>query len=325
MNILVTGGLGLIGHNVVQRLEKQLHNVYVVDNQTTYGLIPKDELDYLVGERRKKIKFSPIYKFDICDRSNMEWLFASGKFDVVIHMASFPRQKVVNANPCQGAKVMVEGLLNLLELSVKHGVKKFLYISSSMVYGDFKDDVTEDYDCKPQGQYGIMKWMGEKLVADYTRKWPLKYTVIRPSAVYGELDVEDRVVSKFMLAAMRGEALKVNGATETLDFTYVEDAADGIAAAALTPNTDNGIYNITKSHSTTLLRAAELAVEIAGSGSIECRDKDIDFPSRGALNIDRARRDFGFSPQVDVEEGFRRYYRWFQSSPFWRRKLGLDK
>jgi nucleoside-diphosphate-sugar epimerase len=263
-----------------------------------------------------------IFNQDISNRARIVDIFETARPEIVIHMASFPRQKVVNANPQEGAKVMCEGLLNLLEASVKVNVKKFLYISSSMVYGDFKDDVKEDYDCKPQGQYGIMKYMGEKLVADYTRKYPsMNYTIIRPSAVYGELDVEDRVVSKFMLAAMRGQTLKVNGASETLDFTYVEDAADGITAASLSENTANKVYNITKSHSTTLLDAAKLAVKIAGSGTIECHDKDADFPSRGALNIDAARRDFGFSPKVDVEEGFVKYHQWFKTSSYWQKKL----
>jgi len=191
-----------------------------------------------------------------------------------------------------------------------------------MVYGDFKDDVKENYECKPQGQYGILKLAGEWLVKDYSRRYGIGHTIIRPSAVYGPLDVEDRVISKFMLTAMRGGTLKVNGAGETLDFTYVDDAADGITAAATSPNAVNKTYNITKSHSWSLLKAAELAVEIAGSGTIECRDRDLDFPSRGALNIDAARGDFGFNPQVDVEEGFRRYHEWFKTSPYWQNKLG---
>ena len=106
-----------------------------------------------------------------------------------------------------------------------------------MVYGDFTDQVTEDAPCRPQGQYGIMKLAGEWLVRDYTRSTGMAHTIIRPSAVYGPLDVEDRVIAKFMLTAMRGGVLKVNGREETLDFTYVDDAADGIVAAALSNNT----------------------------------------------------------------------------------------
>jgi nucleoside-diphosphate-sugar epimerase len=319
-DILVTGGYGLIGHNVVRKLRDLKHRVCVVDTKTNYGIIPKDEIDYLMGERLKVTGTTEYYPHDISDRFLMNHVFRRFQPDIVIHMASFPRQKVVNADPPKGARVMSEGLLNLLEESKAHKVKKFLYISSSMVYGDFKDDVTEDAICRPQGQYGIMKLAGEWLVRDYTRSCGLTHTIIRPSAVYGPLDVEDRVIAKFMLTAMRGGTLKVNGANETLDFTYVDDAANGIVAAALSDNTHNKTYNITKSHSRTLLDAAELAVKIVGKGSIEVRGKDADFPSRGALNIDAAKRDFGYDPKVDVEEGFQKYYEWLNNSPFWSSK-----
>lgn len=318
MNILVTGGLGLIGHNVVQRLEALGHKVIITDTKTTYGIVPTKELNYLMKEREQKIK-SRAYSWDVSNRKLMDYLFSEYKFDAVIHMASFPRQKVVNVDPCAGSRVMSEGLLNLLEASVEHGVKKFLYMSSSMTYGPFKDDTKEDAVMAPEGQYGIMKLAGEWLVRDYSRKHEsLKHVILRPSAVYGPLDVEDRVISKFLSKAMRGETLKVNGPDETLDFTYVDDAADGIVAATLSDNTNNKTYNITKSHSTTLKTAAELAVKIVGKGSIELGARDPDFPSRGALNIDAARRDFGFDPKVDVEEGFVRYYEWMKNSSFYR-------
>jgi nucleoside-diphosphate-sugar epimerase len=319
MNILVTGGCGLIGHNVVSLLEKLGHTVAIIDNQTNYGIVPKDELDYLLVERSKKYT-SPVYRADINTKATVDFLFRKHQFDIVIHMASFPRQKVVNVNPAWGSRVMMEGLINVLESARKHNVKKVLYISSSMVYGDFSDDVIEDAACNPIGQYGIMKLAGEHLVKDYARRGCFNYTIIRPSAVYGPLDVEDRVVAKFMLGAMRGNVLRVNGANETLDFTYVDDAATGIVAAALSENTTNKTYNITKSHSVSLSQAANMIVNIVGTGTIEIRDKDADFPSRGALNIDAARRDFGFDPQVDVEEGFENYYTWLKNSVYWAPK-----
>jgi nucleoside-diphosphate-sugar epimerase len=117
-----------------------------------------------------------------------------------------------------------------------------------------------------------------------------------------------------MVAAMRGDVLKVNGASETLDFTYVDDAADGIAAAATRIMARNNTYNITKSHSVSLLEAAEMIVKIVGSGTIEVRGRDPDFPSRGALNIDRARTILGYDPKVDVREGIENYHAWLKSS-----------
>jgi len=317
--ILVTGGLGLIGHNIVQRLESQGHDVYITDIKTNYGLVPQAELDYLLEERRKKISTTRVHAVDISDRDGIDWLMQTYQPDTILHLASFPRQKVVNVNPQVGSRTMSEGLLNLLEAAKNHQVCKFVYISSSMVYGDFDNDVAEDAACHPIGQYGIMKLAGEWLVKDYARKTGMSYMIIRPSAVYGPLDVEDRVISKFILTAMRGGTIKVNGANETLDFTYVDDAADGIVAATLSEH-KNKTYNITKSHSKTLLEAAELAVKIVGQGTIEVRDKDADFPSRGALNINAARQDLGFDPKVDIDEGFQIYYEWLKDSVYWSQK-----
>ena len=319
MNILVTGGLGLIGHNIVKRLCDQGHNVSIIDTKTNYGIIPQEQIDHLINERKKKLGDVWLYNDDISNAQKMDHIFNIEQPEIVIHCASFPRQKVVNANPALGSRVMSEGLINLLESSDKYEVRKFVYISSSMVYGDFKDDVKEDYECRPQGQYGILKLAGEWLVKDYSRRTNLAYTIIRPSAVYGPLDVEDRVISKFLLRAMRGDTLRVNGAAETLDFTYVADAADGIVASALSDNTDNKTYNITKSHSHSLLDAANLAVKIVGKGEIEVGQRDLDFPSRGALNIEAARRDFGFDPKVDVEEGFKIYYDWLKNDAYFNK------
>lgn len=311
MRILVTGGLGLIGHNVIPRLHAQGHIVVSVDIKTDYGILPKAELDYLMAERIKKIPAEVVnFDIDVCDARAIDLLCLSNQFDAILHLASFPRQKVVNANPALGSRVMSEGLINLLESAQRHNVKKFVYASSSMVYGDFENDIDEDYPCNPQGQYGIMKLAGEWLIKDYARRTGMAYTIIRPSAVYGPLDVEDRVISKFVSNAIRGQTLKVRGENELLDFTYVDDAADGICSALTLDIANNRTYNITRGSSHTLYQAAKLAVELAGRGTIQLEPKDNDFPSRAALNIDRARQDLGFDPKVDMEEGFRRYYAW---------------
>jgi nucleoside-diphosphate-sugar epimerase len=319
--ILVTGGHGLIGHNVVQRLQKRGESVAVVDTHTNYGIIPEAEIDYLITERLKKLEPHPYYNTDIVSATALDDIIEREQPDTIIHMASFPRQKVVNANPAHGADVMMRGLINLLESAKKHKVERFVYISSSMVYGDFEDQVEEEDECHPQGQYGIMKLAGEWLVKDYARRCGFEYVIIRPSAVYGPLDVEDRVVARFMIAAMQGKTLKVNGANETLDFTYVDDAADGIVAAATLLMARNNTYNITKSHSVSLLEAAEMIVSIVGSGQIEVGDRDLDFPSRGALNIDRARTILGYDPKTDVQEGFENYFTWIKNSLYWQNNI----
>jgi len=322
MKILVTGAAGFIGHNVVRFLEQQGHEIFGLDNRTNYGFIPKDEAEYLFRERARRVHTFPMVG-DIRDSDDIQQRVGMFGIKTVVHLASFPRQKVVEQDPVTASEVMITGLINLLEAARTHHIKRFVYISSSMVYGDFENDVTEDAPCNPIGQYGIMKYMGEKLVEDYSRRYGFEYVIIRPSAVYGEYDVEDRVVSKFMLGAMRGDTLRVKGVNEVLDFTYVEDAAMGIAQATTSDNAANKIYNITRSSDRqyTLKDAAELAISIAGRGSLVLQDRDLSFPKRGRLNISRAATDFGYSPTVDVEEGFRRYYDWFQRSYYWQQRL----
>lgn len=324
MKFIVTGGAGFIGHNVVKQLEEQGHECIVIDSTTNYGFIPTVEVDYLVKERTKRIK-AEVVKGDLRNHEYIKAIFShhAANVDAVIHLASFPRQKVVGENPVWAAEVMCPALINLLEATTAHKIKRFVYISSSMVYGNFENDVTELDTCTPQGLYGIMKYMGEKIVEDYSKRAGMEHVIIRPSAVYGEYDVEDRVVSKFMLGAMRGKTLKINGPDEVLDFTYVEDAAQGIALAATVPAAANNIFNITRSDTKlyTLLDAAAIAIRIAGKGTGVAGPRDLNFPKRGRLNIDKARTILGYKPTVSVEEGFQRYYDWFKSSTYWSKTL----
>jgi UDP-glucose 4-epimerase len=324
MKILVTGGLGFIGHRVVAELEAAGHDVVITDTRTGYGIIPQAEIEWLIAERKRAIKTDRIYAIDIADQDGMSWLLRTHRPSMVIHLATFPRQKVVNANPQQGSRSMSEGLLNLLEASSQNQVQKFVYISSSMVYGDFEDiigiGVQESHATNPQGQYGIMKLAGEWLTRDYTRRTGMAHTIIRPSAVYGPLDVEDRVVSKFLITAMRQGIIQVNGGNESLDFTYVDDAARGIAQAAVSENTHNTTYNITRGWARTLKEAAQIAINLAQGGSMRINDPDASFPSRGTLNITRAQLDFGYEPQTDIEQGFRTYYEWLNNSIYWSQK-----
>jgi nucleoside-diphosphate-sugar epimerase len=309
--ILVTGGLGFIGHAVVSKLEELGHSVLIADTRTTYGIIPQAELDYLIAQRLKKIKTNLIFDVDITHRY-MHHLIQSHAPEVVVHLASFPRQKVVNSNPQFGSRVMSEGLLNLLEASVRGGVQRFVYVSSSMVYGNFDNGVHEDAPCHPIGQYGVMKLAGEWLVRDYSGRTTMTHTIIRPSAVYGPNDVADRVVAKFMTSAMRGGILDVNGPDEVLDFTYVDDLASGIALASL--NTlPNHTFNLTRGVGRTLQEAAELVIKIVGKGTINLASRNLAFPRRGSLDISSARSAFQYDPRVDIEQGFQLYYNWLSA------------
>lgn len=313
--ILVTGSSGFIGHNVVKMLKG--HTVLGADNHTPYKSLDQFELNRLINERHDEIlthgvDFTEIHH-DITHPWESDELRGINP-DVVIHLASYPRQYEVQLAPSQAGVTMVDGLLKVLE-AVRQTCKRFVFVSSSMVYGDFRNLTTESHPLNPNTLYGILKQTGEQIVCDFCSKNGIEYTIIRPSAVYGERDVSNRLVGKFLLAAMRNETLFVKGREEVLDFSHVEDVARGMAMAALSPSAANHTYNLTRSSNTpkTILDAANLAVSLMGGGHIEIQDKDAAFPSRGVLSIEQARQDFGFNPSINIEEGFARYAKWFST------------
>lgn len=312
MKILVTGGLGFIGHHLVAKLESEGHEVSIVDNLTNYGIIDPHELQALHTERLTCIKTTDIYNVDILSKNQLLNLFDDIKPDVVIHCAAYPRAKAVDSNPEVGVAVLTTGLINLLSCSEQYNVRRFVYISSSMVYGSFDLYGYEDMACNPTGTYSILKLAGEQLTQDWCKRAGIDHVVIRPSAVYGERDVTDRVVSKFITAAIRNEELVVRGEKEVLDFTYVSDAVNGIAKASTNFSSSGRVYNVTRGNTRTLLEAAELAIAIAGGGKIRLLEADPRYPSRGGFSNIRAGQDFGYHGTVDIEEGFRNYYDWLK-------------
>jgi nucleoside-diphosphate-sugar epimerase len=311
MKILVTGGCGFIGHKVVQILEKMNNEVLIVDNHSTYGSISQRELQYLVDERSSKIQ-SKIINLDINDFTALYKAFEFNP-DVVIHLASFPRQKSVDINPQEGVKTMMEGLINILELSKN---RRLIYISSSMVYGDFNGPAKETDPCSPKGLYAVMKYAGERMVKDYANRFGMQYNIIRPSAVYGPLDVGDRVIAKFMLNAITDKPMKVNGAFEKLDFSFVDDTAMGICLTT-TSGKPKATYNITRGEGRTLYDAAKYIRDIVGKGEIIVGDKDNKFPSRDALCIDKAKQELLYNPTTDLKTGLENYYDWFKDRVHW--------
>ena len=315
--ILVTGGLGFIGHKVVEQLQKQNHRVEVIDVLTTYGLLDKGELEYLYNERLAKFREDTIiHKIDVAEIELVNDIFVKLQPDYVVHLASFPNEKLASANPVEAAHTMCQGLANVLENSARHNVQRFLYVSSSMVLGDFSFPADETHTPDPKGSYAIWKHAGEKLVENFSKKHNLDYVTVRPSAVYGPLDNCNRVVGKFILNAKADRTLSVNGEDERLDFTYVDDLAQGMIQALLKGKT--GIYHLTRGDARTIKEAAEIAVKIAGKGSVEINDPDDNMPSRGTLIVEKAHNDFEYNPKIDIDKGIELYYNWIKESKFYK-------
>ena len=309
--ILLTGGLGFIGHTIVRKLEDTNHTPIIVDNKSDYdGAIDRAELEALMKERQSLFKTDVITYFeDIVNAEALDKIIEIQKPDTIIHLAAFPRAKVVIQNPQLGCDVILKGLINLLESCKKHKVKRFVFISSSMIYGDF-DQVNnpETASTNPIEPYGIMKLCAENLVRNYNRLYGLEYSIVRPSAVYGPYDVVDRVLSKFIVKAKADETLSINGEGLALDFSYVDDVADGMILCATHPKAANETFNITRSSARTLVDAGNIIINETNSNSeLIVSENDGKYPKRGALDISKARDLLGFNPTVNIEEGLKQY------------------
>lgn len=311
MKILITGGEGFIGSWIAEKLSHMGHKITTIDSGETYDVIDTGALDRLCQWRQRNWKQVVKKSGNVTVPIDRVWL---RKQDIVIHLASYPRAKIVNELPEMGVENIVVGTTGMLQDCVEHGIKRFVYVSSSMVYGDFMDGADESSMPAPVNIYGEAKLAGERLTQQFHRAFGLEFVIARPSGVFGPGDIPDRVLSKFFDAAMRGQPINVHDRNNKIDFTYVEDVANGIINCTLESKAANNIFNITAGSSISLGDAAAKIIKLTGSRSkITDTGKNALYPSRGTLDISKAKKLLGYVPKYNFEQGIERYYEWLQS------------
>tara|TARA_Y100000592_G_scaffold28649_1_gene45569 strand:+ start:186 stop:1136 length:951 start_codon:yes stop_codon:yes gene_type:complete len=313
MKFLITGGLGFIGSKIIEELSNNKHTIVCVDSEETYGMISENELARLFQWRTRNWKHQNVssIKGDLLDRDVCLRAFRN-KPDIVIHLASYPRAKLVDNDPIHGIPKVAGTTTNLLWHASKFETKKFVYVSSSMVYGNFSDGMKEDGNTKPINLYGEAKLFGERLTKLFATRDGLNYTIVRPSGVYGPGDLPDRVVSKFFTEALTNKQITLHNGDNKIDFTYIDDAVDGIIKASLS-EVANTSFNITAGGSTSLKELAEIIIDMTGSES-EVKDIGMQslYPARGTLDIGRAKDLLEYQPKVSLQQGLENYNLWLQ-------------
>jgi nucleoside-diphosphate-sugar epimerase len=184
-----------------------------------------------------------------------------------------------------------------------------------MVYGNFEGEaVSEERTCEPLGIYGALKLAGEKLVIASNQVFDLPYTIVRPSALYGERCVSRRVGQAFVENAIRGNDVTVNGdGSDALDFTYVGDLVQGICRAIVKEEARNEIFNLTYGRGRTLNEMAEILQRNFPGVAVRHQPRDKLMPERGTLSTEKARRLLGYAPQFPLEAGFQAYIDWYKA------------
>ena len=239
--VLLIGGAGFIGHNLALQLRQQGREVIILDSLAVNNFnmfsssntkVSNREL-YLstLGKRLKMLRDGGVELIvqDARDYHAVARVIEDKRPETVVHLAAVSHANISNKDPYSTFDHSLRTLENTLD-AARGIVEHFIFLSSSMVYGNFKQvSVIEEEVCEPIGIYAALKYAGEKLVIAYEQVFDMPYTIIRPSALYGERCVSRRVGQIFIENAITGKPIKVDGDGEDrLDFTYIEDFCQGV-------------------------------------------------------------------------------------------------
>ena len=323
--VLIIGGAGFIGHNLALKLKASGVNVHIIDSFQVNNLlslisnsdnVSNPELSSFIIENRLKILKKnkiPINIVDARDYHLLSQNIVKINPDYIVHLAAVSHANRSNKDPFTTFDNSLRTLENALDVAKKR-VKKFIYLSSSMVYGNFETlEVNEDTNCNPIGIYGALKFSGEKIVIAYNQVFGLPYTIIRPSALYGERCISRRVGQIFIENALQNKDIQIDGDGEDkLDFTYIQDLVQGICRAIFSEKGDNEIFNITFGNS----RSIKELVQILGNDfpnlKIIKKKRDKLMPIRGTLSCEKAKKLLGYNPEWPLEKGYLEYIKWYK-------------
>jgi len=324
--IALVGGAGFIGHNLAMALNKRGHETLVVDSLAVNNMLSFTDSDIknrklywsILNERIELLHENGI-EINVEDARNyhaMTKLMGIHKPDVIIQLAAVSHANKSNKDPHSTFDHSLRTLENTLDIARSFG-SHVIYFSSSMAYGHFDGKkVTEKTPCNPLGIYGTLKYSGELIVKAYHRVFDIPYTILRPSALYGERCVSRRVSQIFMENAVQGLDISINGdGSDKLDFTYIDDLIQGVTLAIENKNALNETFNLTYGNARAISDMAEILKDHFSGIKIHYQPKDSLTPDRGTLDVDKAHKLLGYNPQNPIEIGYPKYIQWYKE--FW--------
>jgi len=322
--ILLVGGCGFIGHNLALHLKHRGHSPIIVDSLSINNIYSMDNDEIknqklyksILENRIELLKENSIDLIiqDARDYNVVSKLYGNIKPDIIIHLAAVSHANRSNKDPHTTFDHSLRTLENTLDYA-KVNKTHVIYMSSSMVYGNFdKKDVDENTLCKPIGIYGTLKYAGELMVKAYNQVFDLPYSIIRPSALYGERCVSRRVGQIFIENAIQNLDITVNGDGEDkLDFTYIADLVRGIADCCETEKSLNETFNITYGNGRKINELIAVLKNEFPKIKIFYKEKEKFTPERGTLKTDKAKKLLNFQAKNSIEEGYVKYISWYRS------------
>ena len=310
---LVTGGAGFIGSHLVGRLLAQRSaRVVVVDNFDEF-YDPQIKRANIADHVNNQAYL--LVKADIRDYAAMKQIFAEHHFDAIVHLAAKAGVRPSVSDPRAYTEVNVNGTMNLLELAERNGVMKFVFGSSSSVYGPAATPpFREDAPLAPISPYASTKASGELLAHTYSHLYGMRIVCLRFFTVYGARQRPDLAIHKFARMIASHSPIPVYGdGSAQRDFTYIDDILQGVMAAIEYDATPFEIINLGESQTVTVDRMIELLEEALGRKAIieRCPPQPGDLPLTHA-DITKARKLLGYQPTTPIETGIKKFAEWFK-------------
>src|SRR5690349_2673889 len=317
-NLFVTGGAGFIGSHLVDRLlSTNIDQITVVDDFNDFYQ-PEIKREN-IREQRK----DPRYKLidaDVRDNSALQALFNENRFDCIVHLAARAGVRPSLKEPQLYSETNINGTLNLLELARHHGIRQFVFGSSSSVYGiNAKVPFSEDDPIRqPISPYAATKAAGELLCHTYSHLYGLRCVCLRFFTVYGPRQRPDLAIHKFANLITQQKPIPVFGdGTTRRDYTYIDDIIDGVTAAIHYNHSNYDIFNLGESRTVELNELISLLEKELDMPAVIDRQppQPGDVPQTYA-DISKARALLHYDPKTQIEEGLRRFVAWFRMRGF---------
>ncbi len=315
-NILVTGGAGFIGSHLVDTLlTSGQYDLTVVDQFNDFYDPQIKHANIAAHTTRPNFR---LVQADIADAVKINDLFAASRFDTVVHLAARAGVRPSLTNPLAYEETNVRGTYALLEAARRHGTRRFIFGSSSSVYGiNAKVPFSEDDPiAQPISPYAATKIAGEAACHAYSHLYGLQIVCLRFFTVYGARQRPDLAIHKFARLISEGRPIPVFGdGTTRRDYTYVDDILSGVLAAIDYSETPFEIINLGESQTVELRYLIELIEQALGQRAlIDWQPlQQGDVPITYA-NIEKARRLLGYNPQTKIEVGIKKFVDWFRSN-----------
>jgi len=312
MNIVVTGGAGFIGSHLCQKLINMGSKVICIDNFDDFydPHLKEDNISEIVDGPDFKL-----YSSDICDRDQIEEIFSKNKIEMVVHLAARAGVRPSIKNPFLYGKVNVLGTINLLECCKKYNINKFIFASSSSVYGGnkkipFSEDDSVDH---PMSPYAATKKAGELICYTYHSLYKISVFCYRFFTVYGPRQRPEMAVHKFIRRILKGEQIEIYGdGSSSRDYTYIDDVISGVVNS-LERVKGFEVINLGNSNTVRLIDLVKLIEAVTGGkASLKFLDNQPGDVFITYADIRKAGKMLQYFPKTNIKEGLIKFVKWYK-------------